>query len=133
MPPSMYNIGKSIASVSLFPGLFYVAAGLGLAKVPSDMEPFPGFWSDLVGINIPPSLFFLTIGSGKVAAIIGMWRASGGLREFFKFAAIFPPACGAFMHWNLGDGGHPPAIIFTGLTLALYLLPEPEVSKTKGS
>ena len=70
-------------------------------------------------------LFLAEICSALVLCKLGMWLASGSLRSFFKFTAILPPLCAAYMHYELKDGKHVPAFVMAVLGLGLLLASEP--------
>eukprot|EP00239_Pterosperma_sp_CCMP1384_P005090 CAMPEP_0197847328 /NCGR_PEP_ID=MMETSP1438-20131217/5716_1 /TAXON_ID=1461541 /ORGANISM="Pterosperma sp., Strain CCMP1384" /LENGTH=132 /DNA_ID=CAMNT_0043459213 /DNA_START=88 /DNA_END=486 /DNA_ORIENTATION=- len=126
------TIAKVLLTPLALPGLAMVLVGAGVIAAPDPKwNTFPGFWSDLVGVDLPADVFFIFIGATKVIAALSLWGIFGRfLSAIAPFALICPCVSAAYMHKEQGDP-YIPGVVCAVLCLLLMVLPESSPVKQK--
>ena len=53
-----------------------------------DMVPMAPFWSKIAGVSIDANAFFLFVGCGKVASVLGMVTAPAHVQHPFLYQCL---------------------------------------------
>lgn len=112
---------KALATLLAIPGIFMILIALGYAEADEKMATFPGFWSDVVGVDISSKHFFLFVGFGKLISVLGM---HGLLKPLLSPVPatrllVIPCVCAVYMHHAQGDSIYP-AFFYTMFITSLF-------------
>eukprot|EP00531_Pseudo-nitzschia_arenysensis_P019858 CAMPEP_0116136482 /NCGR_PEP_ID=MMETSP0329-20121206/11746_1 /TAXON_ID=697910 /ORGANISM="Pseudo-nitzschia arenysensis, Strain B593" /LENGTH=128 /DNA_ID=CAMNT_0003631349 /DNA_START=87 /DNA_END=473 /DNA_ORIENTATION=+ len=125
MPDAKTTI-KALATVTVFPGIYYVLMGLGIAPIEDKIEQMAAPFIEPLGIPTKP--FFCFLGPCKILGGLSLWGIGPMPEIVGRLGLMLAASCGAYGHSVVGESPVPP-IVYAGMIASLFLL---DKSTSKG-
>jgi hypothetical protein len=115
------KVVRSFVSMSILPGMGFLAMGLGAIPVPAELAPIAGYWVDPTGLPLKPVLVLL--GLTKILSVLKLW-GYGPMPKTLAYVGLGAAAtCAAIAHAAVeGPAAAAPPVIYLALMAIHYHL-----------
>jgi len=110
--------------------------GLGLVPPlrPEKDEEIVAAWSTVAGVELPPALFFVFIGTCKAMGVLAMWDTFGTQLDRVANLCFVSQLLGAaYTHHMIGEPLVPPLVMLSVALARLATTPSGRDARGKGS
>lgn len=125
MPDATTSI-KALATVSVFPGIYYVLMGIGIAPIEEKIEQLAAPFIEPLGI--PFKSFCCFLGPCKILGGLSLWGIGPMPEIVGRLGLMLAASCGAYGHSVVGESPVP-ALVYAVMIASLFVL---DKSASKG-